>query len=367
MTDKSADAPLAVNRLFNLACGHCAGIFLGTYKQEWNQRRASTTPFCSDICRTAFMASRLRMPIPNKGPCRNCGAHFSSRSEKLFCSMKCYTGSSQFSAMLAAARVKSARPQSVGKRAAKLRQGEDVPCLECGEEFYRKRATDRRPARKFCTTVCYRSYMAKRFDRFIANPETLALPQNFDEFLDLDELPCLVDGCGWAGKHLSVHANLAHGIRADDFKRATGFNLGSGLIGSDLARRLSERARHGVAVEPDLQVAQERTRALGEGSLLAYASLEGREHHAKARALVATLPGPSRTCRACGVSFLQTTPFGRTLYCTRDCRDSFYSAELKRLARPRRRAPDGTFLPRRFEDRVSDARQLVKRPRSRPA
>jgi hypothetical protein len=340
MTDKSADAPLAVNRLFSLTCGHCAASFLGTYKQEWNKRRAGTTPFCSAICRMAFLAAKLRTPIPNRGPCRNCKASFFSRREKLFCSLKCYTGSGQFSALLAAGRAKAVLPQAVEKRAAKRRQGRDVHCLECGDEFYQKRARSRRPARKFCTTVCYRSYLAKRFDRFIANPETLALPQNFDEFLDREELPCLVEGCGWTGQHLSVHANAAHGIQADDFKRATGFNLHSGLIGRDLAKRLSERARQGVALEPDPAIlAMVRRGVLGERSLLAYASLEGREHRAKARALVLALPGPSRTCRACGILFQQTTPFGRTLYCTRDCRDRFYSAELKRLARQPRGSP----------------------------
>lgn len=345
MTDKSVDARRAVNRLFRLTCGHCGGIFLATYKQAWNQRRALTTPFCSNLCRTAFMASKLRKPVPNRGPCGHCGAYFSSRREKLFCSMKCYTGSGQFTAMLDANRVKSLSPESVEKRAAKQRQGQHVSCLECGEEFYRKRATDRRPARKFCTTVCYRSYMAKRFDRFIANPETVALPQNFDEFLDREELPCLVDGCAWSGKHLSVHIISAHGIRADDFKRATGFNLGSGLISSDLARRFSERARQGVAIDPDLQVlGQERRRPPGLGSLLAYGSLEGREHRAKARALVAALPGPSRACRACGVLFRQKTPFGRTLYCTRDCRNGFYSAESRKLAQSRGR-PRTPSLP----------------------
>ena len=120
--------------------------------------------------------------------------------------MKCYTGSSQFSAMLAAARVKSTLPQSVEKGAAKRRQGRDVPCLECGEEFYQKRATDRRPARKFCTTVCYRSYMAKRFDRFIANPETLALCQNFDEFLDREEFALL-------GRRLRMGRQASFGAR----------------------------------------------------------------------------------------------------------------------------------------------------------
>lgn len=85
---------------------------------------------------------------------------------------------------------------------------------------------------------------------------------------------------------------------AADFKRATGFNEGSGLVGSELARRLSERARQGVAADPDLQaMAQEHRRPPGLGSHLAYAPLEGREHQAKAMALAAAVPGTLRTCR----------------------------------------------------------------------
>ncbi len=140
--------------------------------------------------------------------------------------------------------------------------------------------------------------------RFIANPETVSLPQNFDEFLDRAELPCLIEGCGWSGKHLTIHVNAAHGIRAADFKRATGFNVGSGLVGSELARPLSERARQGVAADPDLQaMAQEHRRPPGLGSHLASASLEGRGHQTKTRALAAAVSRPLRTCRVYDASF----------------------------------------------------------------
>lgn len=70
MTDKSADAPLAVDRLFNLTCGHCAAIFLGSYKQAWNQRRApfGRTLYCKRDCRDSFYSAELkRLARPRRG------------------------------------------------------------------------------------------------------------------------------------------------------------------------------------------------------------------------------------------------------------------------------------------------------------
>ena len=59
--------------------------------------------------------------------------------------------------------------------------------------------------------------MNKRYDRQIASPDKLQLPQGYDGCLDREQLNCLVDGCGWVGKHLSTHMNIAHGIKADEF------------------------------------------------------------------------------------------------------------------------------------------------------
>lgn len=351
-----------LKRLFKLSCGHCKTVFLGTYKQAWNQKRVSTTPFCSSFCRTTFAAAKLRKEVPMRGPCKLCGAPFASRQEKLFCSMKCYVSSSQFSDMLVANRRNLLDPELRRKTGLPTRRGKERPCLECGKPVYRKPSC----ARKYCTTACYRAYRAKRFDRFIANPESVSLPQNFDEFLSRTELHCLVEGCGWSGKHLSVHVNAMHGIKAADFKRASGFNSGSGLIGSDLARRLSERALHGVAVDVDLRpVSPGPSQPLEFGSVVAYRSLEAREHGAKARALIAGMPGPRRTCRACNVSFRQSTVFGLAVYCTRECRDRFCAERLRRPKRPRLRAADGTFLPHPLEEapfvRSSDPRESTNR------
>lgn len=33
-------------RQFELACGHCGAVFMGSYKQQWNQRHGLTTPYC---------------------------------------------------------------------------------------------------------------------------------------------------------------------------------------------------------------------------------------------------------------------------------------------------------------------------------
>jgi len=270
---------------------------------------------------------------------------FSSRNtQKIYCSLKCYTSSTQFKAMLATNREKiiptapELSREMREKIAAKLRRGEMVPCLECGIEVYRKRCHIGK--RKFCTTVCYRAYMAKRFDRWIANPESLALPQCYDEFLDREELPCIVEGCGWRGKALTLHVNQAHGIRADEFKRAAGFNLGTGVIARPLAEILQGREKQGVA--GPLLGAFDRSAGLPK-NFVRYWSIEAREHRAKNRALAGY--GPLRTCRSCGVKFQQSTPFGKAVYCTRVCRDDDYAraAKMKRQGFIRTHDENGRF------------------------
>jgi hypothetical protein len=161
--------------------------------------------------------------------------------------------------------------------------------------------------------------MAKRFDRWIANPQSLALPQAYDEFLNSEELPCLVEGCNWRGNWLSLHMNFAHGVRADEFKRAAGFNLHSGIISPSLRDALAQRPQ---ALSPghgeSLGGASERSHVQG------YQSLEGREHREKAMALVRAEFGPTRVCKGCGQTFTQRTPSGRALFCSVPCRDDWY-------------------------------------------
>jgi hypothetical protein len=197
-----------------------------------------------------------------------------------------------------------------------------LPCIECGKPYYHKPS---RP-KHYCSNICRRRYFEKRFDRWIANPQEIALPQAFDEFLTQNELPCLVKGCNWSGKQLSNHMNAAHGVPKDEFKRAAGFNLSSGIISAELAERLSQRERTGIAVGTALRGHEHPSYVAPTRN---YISLERREHYRKVRALSAGEPGPVQTCRQCGKEFQQTTRFGKTLYCSTSCRSRFYAGREK--------------------------------------
>lgn len=138
---------------------------------------------------------------------------------------------------------------------------------------------------------------------------------NFDGFLEQTELPCLLDDCAWVGKHLTLHMHHTHNIRACDFKRASGFNLGTGVICKPLAVALQGREMQGVAASPvyrpEMQQAKKRT---------GYVSAESGEHRLKVRLLTEGVSGPCRVCAGCGREFMQSTRFGRAKYCTIPCR-----------------------------------------------
>lgn len=232
--------------------------------------------------------------------------------------------------MLADNRHKSWTPEAKAKSRKTHRRNtapdlpEFRPCKECGADVYQK------PSRqdKFCSKPCYRAYLAKRFDRWIANPEGLALPQCYDEFLDREVLPCPIVDCHWHGRHLTLHVNQVHGLKAQEFKRAAGFNLGTGVICKPLAQLYSERAPVGIAVDNPFQdtalaAAQEASR------VRRYRSKEGAEHRQKGNALMRTESGPHRICNGCGIGFTQSTPAGRALYCSIKCREAYYSARRR--------------------------------------
>lgn len=306
----------------NLTCGHCSATFSGSDSQAWKVKYEKRTVYCTSTCRHAAMSNKFRTPPPNRGPCRHCGKEFFSRTAKFYCSMDCYINSDQFKEVVQAAHKKSMLPEVRAAVSAARKKGESVSCLECGEDVYQK--PSRR--RKFCSTSCYRSYFAKRFDRWVANREGMALPECYDEFLDQESLPCLVDGCGWQGAHLSTHMNIAHGVPADEFKRAAGFNIGTGVIARPLAERLQQRPPTGVAVSGERKGGELSVPPTGPRG---YVSAEAVEHLKKVRALALMEPGPERSCLGCGVLFRQSTPFGRTKYCTVECRDVTYSRKRK--------------------------------------
>jgi len=199
--------------------------------------------------------------------CPTCNQTFFSRRPKKFCGLRCYVNSSQF------------KEHSVGNferinrsRVARGAPDEPLPCVHCGKPL-----PNRKVSRKYCNQRCYRAFMAGRFDRWIANPQTLALPQAYDEFLSQSELPCLVEGCDWVGKQLSNHMNSAHGVRARDFKMLAGFNLTTGVVSAETAEALASRSH----IHDAPGVRQPNTK----GKQGTYKSLEGREHSLKSRSI----------------------------------------------------------------------------------
>lgn len=265
--------------------------------------------------------------------CEQCGKSFESRRAKIFCSLGCYVKSDRFKANRERALVlASAAPRNIVNGS-----GEQVPCLECGKVFYRKPSLR---THKFCSVPCHRSYRAKRFDRWIANPEKIPLPQCYDEFLDSDTLRCLVDGCNWEGQHLTMHMNMAHGVPTDAFKRAAGFNQSTGVVSKSLREDMSKRDKVGVAVSSvpgvgPICTTSNRTRC--------ERSLEHKEHAKKGRALAS--PGPSLTCKRCGVVFVKKSTMGRAMYCSKKCWQDDYSEHRRKDKPPKTRiqADDGTF------------------------
>jgi hypothetical protein len=279
-----------------LMCGHCGTIFRGTDSQARKVAYEKQTVYCSQICRRAALNNKAKeratarallagKPPPGAliGPCKHCGKMFESKTAKLYCSMRCYTQSEQFRLM----REENSKltDEKKAKISETLRKGEIASCLECGAEFYQKPESASRKAKKFCGSPCYRSYLAKRFDRWIANPEGLALPQCYDEFLDREELACIITGCSWHGKHLTLHVNQAHGVTSDEFKRAAGFNLSTGVIAKSLAQAYSARNLVGVATQSDVEKLAALQLALAHPAINTRWSLEAREHRAKERAL----------------------------------------------------------------------------------
>lgn len=211
--------------------------------------------------------------------CPTCGQSFKTRNpDKTFCTIRCYLKSEKFAAIKENNRlaINSRIRDRIGREPGPV----NAACLCCGEVFV-TRCISGVNVKKFCGDVCRRRYYTERFDRFVANPETIALPQCYDEFLTKESLPCLVDGCDWEGVKLAMHVNLIHGISAREFKKMAGFNLSTGVVTPELHESMSRRAQNENF--RDFRLA-DPPRADPE-TIDPYISLEGREHRVKAMAL----------------------------------------------------------------------------------
>lgn len=172
------------------------------------------------------------------GKCKMCGETFkSSKERKYFCRQECYTKSKQ-----CALELRKRRAKELGIKLPKYpRQAfAEMKCAQCHRIFFVK--PSRIGKELCCRKMCRRKYFAARFDRWVASPETLALPQNYDEFLTQDIMGCLVESCQWGGHNLSLHMNLKHGVPPDEFKKIAGFNFSSGIVSAPLHEKLSELA-----------------------------------------------------------------------------------------------------------------------------
>ncbi len=317
-------------------CPECMKLFRPTAKQSYFRKTGRVRlSYCAPACRAQHHGRQLRVSVPAgvKGkrgpvapdPCHQCGCRFRSYSNKSYCSFQCYRVSAVFKARTR----EQINQVNARQRAA---AGADDPtcptvtttCPACSKETVRPFG---KRDRRFCSKVCKRQFFADRFDRWIANPESIALPRNYDEFLTRDELPCLVAGCDWVGRNLGIHANHAHGITADRLKELAGFNKGTGLVTPELSRHLAERpcltdpnrVASFVVNRPDPTTLGNRAGRQPR--------LEAKEHWQKVNALkVATHEAadkPARECRHCGGPVPQPA-IGARYYCNDTCRNRYY-------------------------------------------
>lgn len=240
----------------------------------------------------------MRKDRPWRGPCPTCGEKFQSYDPKTFCSMRCYHRSARFKEIRAEA-------------AERQRRREGRLCLECGQQYEAKPSS---PA-KYCSKLCARKHFAERHDRWVANPQSLALPQAYDEFLMQDELPCLVEGCDWHGKGLAGHMNFTHGVSARQFKKLAGFNLNQGVVCAPTYQAMVDRP-HIHEPSPHLR---DVVRPLNQNR---ERSLQGRERAGKRLAERWALAADevlSYICEQCGERFERTGLPRIARYCSPKC------------------------------------------------
>ncbi len=308
-----------------LKCAHCDCDFLSSRRQT---KRARSTKgaghrfYCSLICQHAGASAIRRKPVPLRGPCPSCGKEFRSRTKKVYCGMKCWTTSDKFQEMARQNAKKATAARVLQVTGEPLRPNFEFNCKECAKPHSVKPSQE---GRQFCNHTCYRLYFARRFDRWIADPQGLALPQAYDEFLTKHELPCLIEGCDWVGQNLSFHANMMHGITARQLKRAAGFNLGSGLVTPELSAKLRAHAIGDNLIDAARAVPASR------GAINNYRSNEGREHAMKSALMRSALPStlPERKCMGCGCMFQPSAMGYSAKFCSIPCRAKTY-AELIR-------------------------------------
>jgi len=289
-------------------CAQCGCQFTVLNAGQLGAFRKGLAVYCCASCRVKMGIAKNATYAPHEqGPCPTCGRMFRSRTkEKTFCCLDCY--------------LKSDRCRERLKENNNNKKLPTKACPHCGKEIPGA-------GKRYCSTSCRRRYFSERFDRFIANPERIALPQNYDEFLVRETLPCLVDGCEWEGQNLSYHMNVVHGVPKDQFKALAGFNQKTGVVGIGLHEKMSISGRS--AIQAGRRAVPDRdgmSRLLEMPKDPRYGrSLEAKEHHRKAMAVRSEdQPTKMVTCDQCDKDFVALA-LGNQKFCCVSCRNRFYA------------------------------------------
>lgn len=297
-------------------------------------------------CQRCYAMWRAEESATYKATCPQCNVKFGSSMPKKYCSQACWHASDQFRTHVASLSLAAgeARNISIGARI-------EVTCFECGKT--RSLTPSLGKVQRFCSKLCWRRWNAKRFDRWVASPETIALPQNYDEFLSKSELPCLVHGCGWVGQQLSSHMNATHGVSAAEFKKLAGFNKSSGILGAKLVEKLSLSQTREMREATSARSLANKPWVKALEVFMDHGDkerrLEGKEHVSKAVALTKLLP---RKCERCSVVFAPERSKAR--FCSKSC--SSKTAAEKRT--PKQKLP---IICHACFERVSICKNLCKR------
>src|SRR5260370_23996119 len=128
MANKFMNAELEAIRN-NLKCAYCDKTFIGSNSQAWKVKYEKRRVYCSDDCRRCGVGNGRKKPnLISCGPCPTCKEHFLSRSVKPFCSLKCYLERGESTT---ARKPSSESAESRERRAAGMRTGKYVNCLDC--------------------------------------------------------------------------------------------------------------------------------------------------------------------------------------------------------------------------------------------
>lgn len=254
-------------------CSRCGIVFLASKQTEIKARKGGNV-YCTPVCLSAAISAARTTFGKQPRNCATCGTSFvatSDNKERKYCSFECYTKNPN---VREATRIRTAPFLAEARKRRSIEAAEVFKCELCGVEKMRPRGKAK--INRFCSQACYRLWFADRFDRWVSDPRTIGKLQGFDEFLTQETLQCLIEGCDWRGTHLGKHLNIYHGIRPEEFKRAVGFNKGTGLVPAHISKEMSERSRALGCGNPDIGVYGGTTKAIEPG-----VRAEGKEHYKK--------------------------------------------------------------------------------------